>query len=241
VRLRIHEPATSLTDLALGLVAAMLALLLIGPGGQAAGRRRAIRQAGATLLGATSAASLAGAALHGVATPGSRPREALWRLSLASIGIASLAGWWLAAALAMRGVPARVVRAVSGAIHLAYLGLVVRASLPFRAAVAIYLPSAAAVLVALGLRLRDPSERRASAIGIASLGLTIIAATIQVRRIAIHPRWFDHNALYHVVQGFSVALLYAAIRGFAPPSRGPRRQPSTRRRTGPRDAQEDRA
>jgi hypothetical protein len=31
-------------------------------------------------------------------------------------------------------------------------------------------------------------------------------------RIALHPAYFDHNALYHVVQGVALVLFYQGFR-----------------------------
>ena len=30
--------------------------------------------------------------------------------------------------------------------------------------------------------------------------LTFVAAGVQVGEIALHPQWFNHNALYHLIQ-----------------------------------------
>jgi len=40
------------------------------------------------------------------------------------------------------------------------------------------------------------------------LALSMLAALLQQARIAIHPVYFDHNALYHVVQAVALVLLY---------------------------------
>src|SRR6266700_3934420 len=40
------------------------------------------------------------------------------------------------------------------------------------------------------------------------LALSMLAALLQQARIAIHPVYFDHNALYHVVQALALVLLY---------------------------------
>jgi hypothetical protein len=34
------------------------------------------------------------------------------------------------------------------------------------------------------------------------------AAMVQQARLAIHPVYFDHNAVYHVVQSIAVLFLY---------------------------------
>ena len=42
----------------------------------------------------------------------------------------------------------------------------------------------------------------------AGLVTSVVAALIQQMRIALHPVYFDHNAVYHVVQGGALVLLY---------------------------------
>ena len=67
----------------------------------------------------------------------------------------------------------------------------------------------------------------AQAIRARSAGWTIVAAGIalscgatllQQAHVAIHPRYFDHNALYHVLQGGALVLLYVGFRRAALPN-----------------------
>jgi hypothetical protein len=46
----------------------------------------------------------------------------------------------------------------------------------------------------------------------ASIAVSVIAALIQQAGLTIHPRWFDHNDLYHVIQMIALWLLYRAAR-----------------------------
>jgi hypothetical protein len=45
---------------------------------------------------------------------------------------------------------------------------------------------------------------------LASIAVSVIAAVVQQMHLTIHPHWFDHNDLYHVVQMPSLWLLYRA-------------------------------
>jgi hypothetical protein len=58
-----------------------------------------------------------------------------------------------------------------------------------------------------------------------ALGLTVSAAAalLQQTRVALHPVYFDHNAVYHVVQGAAVVLLYLGFH-----ARPPRTDPAAR-------------
>jgi hypothetical protein len=45
--------------------------------------------------------------------------------------------------------------------------------------------------------------------------LIFVGAAIQAGRIGVHPRYFDHNALYHFVDAVAAWLIYVAARGLA--------------------------
>jgi ABC-type long-subunit fatty acid transport system fused permease/ATPase subunit len=47
------------------------------------------------------------------------------------------------------------------------------------------------------------------------LALSAGAALLQQLRIALHPVYFDHNAVYHVVQAAALVLLYLGFRRVA--------------------------
>jgi hypothetical protein len=44
------------------------------------------------------------------------------------------------------------------------------------------------------------------------LALSMLAGLLQQTGVAIHPTYFDHNAVYHVVQGAALVLLYLGFR-----------------------------
>ncbi len=218
MRIRLHEPAVALTDLAIGVEAGAFAIALAraASGDEA----RTTRAAGArrwfvVFFGATSLAAIAGAALHGlVADPRSTARLRLWRVSLGSIGVAGLSAWCLAAVLALPHAAGVRVRLLAGVVHAAYLVGLTRTNPPYAVAIGTYLPGALALGVGLIARLRAPGERAAAAIALAGLGLTFGAAAAQLRKIAVHPRLFDHNATYHTIQALAIACFYAAARRF---------------------------
>ena len=218
MRLRLNEPAVALTDLAIGVEAGAFAIALARAGRGTAvrsAREPAIRRWFVAFFAATSVAAIAGAALHGLLPDGDGPaRRRLWRTSLGSIGVAGLSAWCLGALLALPRGAALRVRRLAVVAHAAYLAGLARTNPPYAVAVATYLPGALALGAALVSRLRDPVTRRAAALALAGLGLTFGAAAVQVRRIAVHPRLFDHNATYHSIQAIAVAAFYAAARRF---------------------------
>jgi uncharacterized membrane protein HdeD (DUF308 family) len=107
-----------------------------------------------------------------------------------------------------------LVLCLSG-VYAAYLVGLSRANPPYAVAIATYLPGAVALGAGLVRRSRDPLTRGAATIALAGLGLTFGAAAVQVRRIAVHPRLFDHNATYHTIQAIALACFFAAARRFS--------------------------
>ncbi len=47
------------------------------------------------------------------------------------------------------------------------------------------------------------------------LALSVGAALLQQLEVALHPVYFDHNAVYHVVQACALVLLYLGFRRVA--------------------------
>jgi hypothetical protein len=220
MRIRLHEPAVALTDLAIGLEAGLFALMLArqrpGDASRAHGEA-ALRRWFVVFFAATGLAAIVGAFLHGLLPPDDREataRRRAWRVSLGSIGVAGLSAWCLAALLALPRASAQRVMRLATAAHLAYLGALSRTNPPYAVAIATYLPGAAALAAALVRRLGDPASRRPATLALAGLGLTFVAAGIQVRHVAVHPRLFDHNATYHTAQAIAVGCFYAAARRF---------------------------
>jgi hypothetical protein len=54
-----------------------------------------------------------------------------------------------------------------------------------------------------------------------SFFISAAAAVLQQARVSIHPDYFDHNAVYHVVQAVALVLLYAGFRRLAQGSTAP--------------------
>lgn len=223
VRFRLHEPAVALTDLLIGVEAGVLALVLARADLRHATRTQpaaAMRRWFVVFFGATSVAALAGAALHGFFPERDAVgRQRLWRISLGSIGIGGLSAWGLAAVLALPTDAANRLQRAVAAVHAAYLVGLTRMNPPYMVAIGLYLPGAAALGLALVTRLPHPALRQPAAIGLAGLVLTFGAAIVQLRRIALHPRLFDHNATYHTIQAIAIGCFYIAARGFIGPSR----------------------
>lgn len=212
----IREPAVALTDALVALESTVLAVRLA----RNSTARGPLKTPFVVFFGATAVASGTGAVLHGLTEDPADPRRrALWRTSLASIGVAALSSWFVAARLVARD-PGRVERlAVLG--HVPYLLYVASGDRPFAVAIASYVPGATVLAGALVTRLDEPEQRAAASLALAGLVVTFAAAGVQVGRIGLG-RMFDHNALYHTLQAAGIGLFYRSAIGFLvrPASRG---------------------
>ncbi len=207
---RIAEPAVSLTDLAIAVETAIfartLALRRAGP--------TALRRWFAIFFAGTSLASLAGAAYHALPSPGGKMRERLWRVSLGGVITSSLSAWQIGALLAGSDEAPRGSLSAVTAAHVTALAALTRTCPPYRMMIVGYLPAVASLASGFAGRLNRPGDRVPAALGLAGLGLTVIAAWVQVRRVSLHPRHFDHNAVYHVVQAAAFAVLNRSAHRF---------------------------
>jgi hypothetical protein len=207
-----HEPDVVITDLVLAVECGLLAALLWQrpPG--------LLRLRFVALFIALGAAALLGAISHGFFPHQFAPwydadtlvEELIWRGTMVSIGVAALAAW--AAAVRVLGVQhtaQNVLVTVGVSMFLTYVLWIIFVSDEFRYAILYYTPAAVFLGIALTLewrRDRDPNI----ALGILGMALTFVAAGIQQAEISLHPLYFDYNALYHVVQGVGLFLIYRA-------------------------------
>jgi hypothetical protein len=202
------DPAVTLTDYGLALECALIVLLLL--------RRDPndpeLRFWFAVFFASACAASLLGGTVHGFfKDQGTKEWAILWPATLISILVTGLAAWFAASALELRGKAGRVVRGLALA-QLAILAFVVLfVSRAFFVAIIGYLPATLFLLFALSAAYRR-RKIRALGWGIAGLSLTLLAAAVQRLHIGIHPDYFDHNALYHVIQGAALWMIFVAAR-----------------------------
>jgi len=210
------EPDVTPTDFALAIECAIFAAWLC-------------RQPGAgSPLSAGFTALFAGvglAALLGGITHGFVPDErswlyrVLWPATLFAIGLAALASWTIGAHLCLREKAARRVTALAALVFAGYMAVVLFVSQSFTVSIAHYLPAAAFVLMAF---VQTWWRRRTQVllVGIAGVVLTFVAAGVQQGGIGLHPLYFDHNALYHLIQALGLLLIFLTARGLLQESAG---------------------
>ena len=202
------EPAVALTDFALTIECAVFALLLAR--GDASDRT--LRLWFVVFFASAGVASLLGGSVHGFFPDrASDGRRILWQVTLLAILVTALAAWNIGAGLLLTQRNASTVRRLAILQLLIFSFIVMFVKHEFFIAIIAYLPATLFLLIGLIAGYR---RRRLPALrwGIAGLGLTFLAAAVQRLNISIHPRYFDHNALYHVIQGAGLWMIFLGAR-----------------------------
>ena len=207
----IHDPDVVFTDLGLAILGTYL-----GWGLWKAPGRETLQRAGAVLLGGLASAALWGAIFHAFFPAGTTTRAGfiMWipvSLSILVVGT-TLLEVGLRVLLPRLARTARRVMVASYAVAFAAVVLFVDES--FTMIVRFYGPALGFFLIVAA---RQATRTRTVAWTLISAGfaVSVLAAVIQQAQVAIHPAYFDHNAVYHVVQGGAVVLLYFGFRGAA--------------------------
>jgi hypothetical protein len=203
------EPAVALTDLGLALEGIALAALVRGPRATDA----SLQNWFVLFFVALAMAAFLGFVTHGlIVHKMSLTNRLVWRAILAAIGLISLSAWAIGARLIFSARVARVVTLVAAVAFATYAALVLSHQRGYAVAVLAYLPAALFLLGAFLLRLRRaPTPGLRS--GVIGLLLTLVAAGVQQLGVSLLPVWFNHNALYHLIQAIGLWLIYRAARG----------------------------
>jgi hypothetical protein len=164
------------------------------------------------IMGALASAALWGAVFHAFFPLGTSTRRGFvaWMpvaLSIAATGMALLA---LALRVAAPGLPASARRTVTVAYGAAFAATVLLVDLSYRMIVCFYAPVVVLFLVVAGRQALQTRSAGWTLIA-TSFAISLLAAALQQARVSLHPEHFDHNAVYHVLQGVALVLLY---RGF---------------------------
>lgn len=205
----IHEPDVALTDFALAVECALFAGWLY----RKAEARGLLLGAFVAFFAAVAAASLFGGVTHGFLTdPGTILARVVWRATLVAIGLGAFASWVVGARLSLSEKAAARVTIFAGSLFVLYVGVVLFVAQSYAVAIIHYLPAAVFLMGAFTVAYR----RRPSGFLLAGLwgvALTFLAAAVQQAGIDVHPRYFNHNALYHLIQAIALALIFVAARG----------------------------
>ncbi len=211
------EPDVTLTDYALAIECAIFVWMI---------RRRAsseCRRAPWMILFFVSVAvaSLSAGTMHGFFhDPASAVHAVLWPVSLLAIGLTALSGWVIGARMILSPMLARRVVYAALAQFRVYAGVILFLHDAFWVAIVGYLPATLFLLLAFILTGRRGEGARAASVGAWGLALSLAAAGLQHFRIALHPIYFNHNALYHVVQAIALYFIFLGLSGLLHPSKG---------------------
>ena len=193
------EPDVALTDYALAIECTIFAYLLQ-------------RKEHALFFGSAAVASLAGGTVHGFFLDARTLGNAvLWRFALIAIGVTAASAWAIGARVLFPAPTVRRITIAAAAAFAAYCVLTLFITQEFRAAVVFYLPAVVFLLVALSVAYARARER-GILVAVAGLALMFIAAAVQQARITLHPTYFNHNALYHLIQALALWLLFLGLR-----------------------------
>ena len=204
----IHDSDVAGTDLALAGLAAYLGWRLwVG----AAGRR--LQRTGAVLLGVLASAAMAGAIFHAFFPAGTTTLSGslAWKPVALSIVVAGATMLDLSLGLLLPRLPSRLRWSVVLMYAAGFAAVMILLDDSFTSIVRFYVPT----LILLLLAAARQSVRSRSAgwtLILAGLLLSAGAALLQQARVALHPVYFDHNAVYHLVQTIAVVFLYLGWR-----------------------------
>jgi len=201
------EPDVTLTDYGLAIECAAFTYLLCRGEG-----RQPLRVWFALFFGSAGVAALIGGTVHGFfldpATTGAR---ILWPATLLAIGATTLAAWAIGARIQFSG---RVARRIAIAATLEFVGyalVVVFVAQAFAVAILNYVPAAVFLLVVFFVAYRR-TRARPVLVGTLGLAATFLASAVQQGEVALHPVYFNHNALYHVIQAGALLMLFHGAR-----------------------------
>jgi hypothetical protein len=204
----IYDPDVVFTDLGLAILGAYLGWRLWSAPG-----RDALLRTGAILMGGLASAALWGAVFHaffpaGTATPFG---FLAWVPVVLSVVVAASAMLDLSLRLLLPRLQLRVRRSLvmAYAVGFAVVGLLGHES--FSSIVYFYTPALVLLLIAAGHRAIRGRDTGWALIAI-GLIMSAGAAVLQQARVAVHPIYFNHNAVYHVVQGIALVFLYFGYR-----------------------------
>ncbi|MCZ6771882.1 MAG: hypothetical protein O7G83_07840 [Proteobacteria bacterium] len=205
------EPDVSLTDLGLAIECAGFATWLIHRGA-------GLDPFGWWFIfffGATGIAAFLGAMSHGfVPDTESILSQILWFGIFAAIGMAALACWAIGSRLLFSDSVARRVLIAMLVVFVIYLIVFIQYDGSYFVVIVNYLPAAAFLLIALIIAYRARRDAYLRT-GIWGVALTFVAAFVQQSGIAVHKVYFNHNALYHVIQAVALYLIFIAAKGIS--------------------------
>jgi hypothetical protein len=198
-----NEPDVTLTDYCLAIECALFVFLLYQKA-----RKAPLRFWFILFFASTGLAALVGGTVHGFfLDPGAVGYHILWQITLIAIGLTAMATWTIAARLWFTPPVARQVSVLAAVEFALYVGLVLVFTTNFSVAVLNYMPPAIFLLIVFSALYADMQTPQLLA-GVIGVALTFMAAAVLAAGIALHPVYFNHNALYHAIQAFALLMIF---------------------------------
>lgn len=204
----IHDPDVALTDLALAILSAYLGWRL-----WSTSANRRLQRAGSVLLAALASGALWGAIFHAFFPAGTAtaPGSLAWKPVALSIVVAAATMLDLALGLLLPRLSRHFRRSVVLTYAAGFAAVVILLDDSFTRIVYFYVPTLVLLLLASA---RQVVRNRSGGWSLILTGLLLsaLAAVLQQARVALHPGYFDHNAVYHLVQSVAIVFLYLGWR-----------------------------
>lgn len=203
-----REPDVTLTDYAIALECLVFCVL----GARWSTTDISMRRQWVAFFASVGAGAFFGGTVHGFfPNSESTGHRVFWPSAMLALGCTSAVMWIIGARLRLSDRAVAWVRGFAIAQFALYALIVLAVDQRFVVAIATYLPATVFLMVMLILAYRD--ERSAGiAHGITGLALTFVAAAVQQLEVGVHRVFFNHNALYHVIQGIALLLLFLSAR-----------------------------
>lgn len=153
-----------------------------------------------------------GGIVHGFyAEPASTGSRILWPVTLIVLGVASLAATRIGAVTQLDAAAAVAISRAAVVVFFLYCMVILFISNNFLIAIIDYIP----VVLFLGWVFMTAYRRTGRCtfmFGFAGIYITLVASGIQQAGLDIHPRYFNHNAVYHVLQAVALVMIFIAAR-----------------------------
>jgi hypothetical protein len=203
----IHDADVVFTDLGLALLGAWFAWRLWHQGNDWLSR------SGSMVMAGLASAAFWGSLFHAFFPDdtSTTPGFVAWIPVALSILLAAATMLALALRLLAPRLWARLGRTIVAAYALAFTGTVLLVDESFGSIVRFYGPALLLFLAGAGVQAIRTGSRAWRLIA-GGLLLSVVAALLQQAEVAFHPEYFDHNAVYHVVQSIALVILYLGFR-----------------------------
>ncbi|MCL0105437.1 hypothetical protein M1N90_01610 [Dehalococcoidia bacterium] len=159
------------------------------------------------LFSSVGLAAFIGGTVHGFVHENTLAHKILWRGSIICIGISALSAWIIGANIIFPPVTRKIILVLVSINFTIYFSYVVLFNQSFGVAVVNYLPSAIFLLIVFANVYRRSLDRLAL-FALIGFIFTFVAAGIQQLEISLHTKYFNHNALYHVIQAGGLYLIF---------------------------------